>query len=95
LREKGDDMATLILRLDIDPATKKKNVWVKLDSDPDALPMEHEEQHKRIVEALLAGGAVKPEELGTITIEREGQGAVTSTGTQESPPQREAVGSKG
>ena len=26
-------MATLILRLDIDPTTKKKNVWVKLDSD--------------------------------------------------------------
>lgn len=88
-------MATLILRLDIDPATKKKNVWVKLDSDPDALPMEHEEQHKRIVEALLAGGAVQPDELGTITIEREGQGSAPAAGAQASPAQREAVGSKG
>ncbi len=69
-------MATLILRLDIDPTTKKKNVWVKYESDGDALPMEHEEQHRKIVEALLAGGTVKPDELGTITIEREGQGAV-------------------
>lgn len=67
-------MATLILRLEIDPATKKKNVWVKYESDADALPMEHEENHKRLVEALLAGGVVKAEELGTITIEREGQG---------------------
>ena len=25
-------MATLILRLEIDPTTKKKNVWVKYDS---------------------------------------------------------------
>jgi hypothetical protein len=88
-------MATLILRLDIDPTTKKKNVWVKLDSDSDALPMEHEEQHKKIVEALLAGGAVKPEELGTITIEREGQGAVVKESPQDAPAQRQPVGNKG
>ncbi len=88
-------MATLILRLDIDPHTKKKNVWVKYDSDSDALPMEHEEQHKKIVEALLAGGTVKPEELGTITIEREGQGAAPQSGGSEAPAQREVVGNKG
>ena len=35
-------MATLILRLDIDPTTKKKNVWVKYESDSDALPSEHD-----------------------------------------------------
>lgn len=87
-------MATLILRLEIDPSTKKKNVWVKYDSDSDALPMEHEEQHKKLVEALLAGGTVKPEELGTITIEREGQGAAPSSGGTGAPAQREAVGSK-
>lgn len=78
-------MATLILRLDIDPTTKKKNVWVKYESDGDALPMEHEEQHKKIVEALLAGGSVKAEELGTITIEREGQGAARAPAQTEEP----------
>jgi DNA-binding GntR family transcriptional regulator len=88
-------MATLILRLDIDPNTKKKNVWVKYDSDSDALPMEHEEQHKKIVEALLAGGAVKAEDLGTITIEREGQGAAKTEEKKDAPTQREAQGSKG
>lgn len=87
-------MATLILRLDIDPHTKKKNVWVKYDSDSDALPMEHEEQHKKIVEALLAGGTVKPEELGTITIEREGQGPAKTDEQQAPPAQREAQGNK-
>ena len=78
-------MATLILRLDIDPTTKKKNVWVKLDSDSDALPMEHEEQHKKIVEALLAGGAVKAEDLGTITIERERLGPAKESPTPSEP----------
>ncbi len=87
-------MATLILRLDIDPTTKKKNVWVKYESDSDALPSEHEEQHKRIVEALLADGTIKPDELGTIRIEREGQGAVQPEKREEAPAAREAVATK-
>jgi hypothetical protein len=88
-------MATLTLRLEIDPVTRKKNVWVKLDSDADALPMEHEEQHKKLVEALLAGGHLSPEELGTITIEREGQGPAQSGVQGDAPTQREAVANKG
>ena len=88
-------MATMTLRLEIDPVSKKKNVWVKLESDSDALPMEHEEQHKRLVEALLAGGTVKPEELGTITISREGQGAAVTEKPNENPAQREGVTTKG
>jgi len=87
-------MATLILRLDIDPTTKKKNVWVKYESDSDALPIEHEEQHKKLVEALLADGTIKPDELGTIRIEREGQGAVQPESSGEVPATREAVATK-
>jgi hypothetical protein len=64
-------LATLIVRLEIDPVTRKKNVVIKYESDSDALPMEHEEQHKRLVEQLVASGAVKPGELGDIKIERE------------------------
>lgn len=88
-------MATLILRLEIDPTTQKKNVWVKLDSDGDALPIEHEEQHKKILEALLAGGKLKAEELGTITIEREGQGAVMPEKQGEAPATKQGVATKG
>lgn len=87
-------MATLTLRLEIDPHTKKKNVWVKYESEGDALPLEHEEAHRKIVEALLAGGKVKPDELGDIIVEREGQGQVKET-PPEQAPQREAVKSKG
>lgn len=87
-------MATLILRLDIDPVTKKKNVWVKYESDSDALPAEHEEQHKKIVEALLADGTIKPDELGTLRIEREGQGAAHPEKKDEVPAAPEAVANK-
>jgi hypothetical protein len=78
-------MARLTLRLEIDPVTRKKNVWVKYDSDSDALPQEHEEQHRRLLEALIAGGTVKPEELGTLTIEREGQGPAQAAPSSEAP----------
>jgi hypothetical protein len=88
-------MATLILRLEIDPVTNKKNVWVKYDSDSDALPSEHEEAHKKLVEALLAGGVVKAEELGNITIEREGQGPANQEKKDEAPAVREGVANKG
>lgn len=88
-------MPTLTLRLEVDPATKKKNVWVKYESDSDALPMEHEEEHKRLVAALLAGGQVKAEELGTITIEREGQGPAQPESTNRAPESSEAVATKG
>lgn len=64
-------MANLILRLQIDPATGKKDVLIKYESDPDSLPMEHEEEHRRIVDKLIAGGALKASELGRIIIERE------------------------
>jgi len=88
-------MGTLTLRLVIDPVTKKKNVLVKLESDADALPMEHEEQHKKLVEALLAGGHVKAEELGTVIIEREGQGPAQGEAKGDAPAQREAAANKG
>lgn len=78
-------MATVILRLEIDPTTKKKNVVIKYESDSDALPMEHEEMHKRLLEQLIAGGALKESELGNIVIEREGGAAPLKSEEKEQP----------
>ena len=88
-------MATLIVRLEVDPATKKKNVVIKYESDSDALPMEHEEQHRRLVEALIAQGAVKPGELGDVRIEREAPPPLAQEKQPEAPapaPTAEKVG---
>jgi len=78
-------MASMTIRLQIDPVTKKKNVIIKLDSDSDALPQEHEEQHKALVDALIKNGTLKAEDLGHIHIEREGQGAVPKTAPEQAP----------
>jgi hypothetical protein len=64
-------MSEMLIILRRDPATGKQNIVVKLDSDPDALPIEHEQLHKRLVEKLIGKG-LKPEDLGEVIVERDG-----------------------
>jgi hypothetical protein len=63
-------MAEALLRLVIDPATGKRHVVVQYESDADALPGEHEEQHQALVQALIARGVIGPDEAGQIVVER-------------------------
>ena len=63
-------MAKMTIRLEIDPATNKKNIIVSLSSDADALPQEHEQQHRALVEKLIQGGVLKASELGKVVVER-------------------------
>ncbi len=60
---------TIALRRD--PATGKQNIIVKLDSDADALPIEHEQLHRTLVEKLLGQG-IAAESIGELIVEREG-----------------------
>jgi hypothetical protein len=64
-------MAEMTIRLRCDPATGKKDIIVSLHSDEDALPHEHEQQHKAFVEKLIHGGLLKASEVGQIIVERE------------------------
>ncbi len=80
-------MATLTVMLRRDPATGKQNIIVKLDSDPDALPMEHENLHRTLVEKLVGKG-VDAEDLGEIIIEREPERAPAGQAAEPEAPQR-------
>ncbi|HLT40178.1 MAG TPA: hypothetical protein VK034_28050 [Enhygromyxa sp.] len=71
-------MAELNIRLQIDPETGKKNLIIEYESDADMLPIEHEEEHRRLVNALVEGGVVKAEELGKVTVERQGSQPIAS-----------------
>jgi hypothetical protein len=64
-------MAELTIRLRCDPATGKKDIVISLRSDPDALPQEHEQLHKALVEKLIQGGLIQPAEVGQVVVERE------------------------
>jgi hypothetical protein len=64
-------MAEMTIRLQCDPATGKRNIIVTLRSDADALPHEHEQQHRALVEKLIQGGVLKASEAGQVIVERD------------------------
>lgn len=49
-------MAELVLRLRVDPVTGRREVVVDYASDSDALPIEHEDEHRRLAGAVIEGG---------------------------------------
>ncbi len=64
-------MAEMTIQLVCDPETGKKDIVVTLRSDEDALPHEHEQQHRALVDKLIEGGMLKAGEVGKIVVERE------------------------
>jgi hypothetical protein len=84
-------MASLTIRLTVDPVTGRKNITIAYGSDADALPMEHEEEHRRLVDRLIEGGALKAGEVGTITVERESAGAQEPIAEEARGSERAAV----
>ena len=90
-------MAEMTIRLRIDPNTGKKDIVVSLESDADALPHEHEELHRKLVEKLLEGGVVKASELGQLIVERveEEKPAAQPVSQPEEPQRRQRCGMAG
>ena len=85
-------MAEMIIMLRRDPNTGKQNILVKLDSEPDVLPIEHEQLHRQLVEKLVNGGIMKAGDK--LIVEREsqkGEAAQLPVG-EPAPDQRRAAG---
>jgi hypothetical protein len=49
-------MAELVLRIRVDATTGKRELVIDYASDADALPMEHEEEHRRLAGRVVDGG---------------------------------------
>ena len=88
-------MASLTLKLRVDPATGKKDVLIDYHGDAGALPLEHEQEHRRLVEKLLEAGVLKAGEVGRIIVEREAEPAATAPVPTTPEAQREAAPQKG
>lgn len=52
-------MPRLTLQLRVDPITRKREVLIGYESDSDALPMEHEEDHKALVQRVVGKAGAK------------------------------------
>ena len=83
-------MAEMTIRLRRDPQTGKQNIIVKLRSDEDALPHEHEQMHRALVDKLINGGILKAGEEGNLIIEREEETAAPEPQRTAPEPQRQA-----
>ncbi|HEY7154093.1 MAG TPA: hypothetical protein VH575_09075 [Gemmataceae bacterium] len=83
-------MPEMTIRLLRDPETGKQNIIVKLRSDEDALPHEHEQMHRALVDKLIDGGILKAGEEGNLIIEREEETAVAEPASGTPETQREA-----
>ncbi len=94
--ENGDEsvMAEMIIMLRRDPNSGKQNIIVKLNSDPDSLPIEHEQLHRRLVEKLVGKG-FDPEDMGELIVEREPEAPVAQPTASPTEPQKQKAGHTG
>jgi hypothetical protein len=81
-------MPEMTIQLRRDPQTGKQNIIVKLRSEEDTLPYEHEQLHRALVDKLLEGGILKAGEEGNLLIEREEETAVPEWQRPAPGPQR-------
>jgi hypothetical protein len=88
-------MAELTIRLIPDPATGKRNIVISMKSDSDALPHEHEQQHRALVDKLIEGGILKAEEVGTITVTREEEAKEPATPVGNAPQEQRQAQKQG
>jgi hypothetical protein len=85
-------MAEMTIMLRRDPNTGKQNIIVKLDSEPDTLPLEHEQLHRQLVEKLTG---LKPEDFGEVIVEREPEEQPQDPVATPNEPQKHKAGHKG
>ena len=79
-------MPSATLRLSVDPTTGKRTVTIAYGSELDALPHEHEEAHRELVEKIFEKGIAKPGD--NIVVEREGSGQTEGAAHEEAAAER-------
>ena len=72
-------MAELVLRVRVDPATGRRELVIDYHSDSDALPIEHEEEHRRLADKVVDGG------LGGLEVSRPSEAPAGGQPAGEQP----------
>lgn len=63
-------MANIVIRLTYNLETGKKDILIDYTSEDDALPIEHERDHREFIEDLLGKGVLEPDEVGNVRVQR-------------------------
>jgi hypothetical protein len=90
-------MATTIrIKLTSNKETGKREILIDHESEEDATPHEHEQDHLRAVEALVGKGLLTEEEAAeAVSVHRVRPQAQPNGQVQQEAPQREAASNKG
>ena len=83
-------MADLTLRLRVDPTTGRREIVIDYTSDSDALPIEHEENHRQLANRVIDGGLKN----GKVQVTREGDSSAQQVPTAEQPAVAEPTATK-
>lgn len=86
-------MAEVTIRMISNPVTGKRDIYIEYESEDDALPHEHEKEHRGIIEQLLGKGILQPDDVGQIKVGRVQPGATPETQV-DNGPEREAQASQ-
>jgi FtsH ternary system domain X3-analog len=82
-------MPEMTIMLRRDPNTGKQNIIIKLDSEQDMLPIEHEQMHRELVAKVFGK---KPEDFGEVLIEREAEGQPSEPVNTPNEPHKQKAG---
>jgi hypothetical protein len=63
-------VADITIKLVYNLKTGKQDIYVDFVSDDDALPIEHERDHRQLVEQLIGQGVLKPNDVGQVKVSR-------------------------
>lgn len=83
-------MAEVTIRLRHNPETGERELVVAFESDSDALPFEHEQDHRGAVEELLGASVKQLQEAAEVSREEERGEAAEQQATAEGDAAREA-----
>ena len=84
-------MSDITIRLVYNLQTGKKDIWIDYESESDALPIEHEAEHRQFVEQLLGKGVLSEDEVGTVRVVRGNSAPAKSQQTQTARPTQESA----
>lgn len=85
-------MPEATIRLVVNPQSGKRDVIVTYTSDEDATPLEHEDEHRQLVDRLIEGGALRAAELGQVIVQRgQKETIVDDRNRATNQPEREAI----
>lgn len=74
----------ILVKMVFNKKTGKKDILIDYDGDESSLPIEHEREHRQIVEHLLGKGVLRPEDVGNVSVAR-GTSKVSDEKTESQP----------